>query len=428
MRLIIFDADDQHRKGFYPISLSRPIWDLRCGLTSLADKLIAKTMAADVAYWVPPYLAAVCRQRLGTDRRVNDSTTLKADDLLIVNARVKADGLNITPAGRAEIAIGRDGDVLYVRIPRNELSLVRTESLDALLDSARANLQNVRPDMPTWNYIWELVTACPDQIRSDFNAYRSANRAGISGTVEEPLAIRGSTDFVHVDTGAVVHPFVVIDSTGGPVFIDQGAEILSFTRLEGPCYIGRNTIIYGAKICAGTAIGPNCRIGGEVEQSIIHGHSNKHHDGFLGHSYVGEWVNFGALTSVSDLRNDYGEVKVRLEWQDQLHPTGQQKIGVFIGDHCKTGIGTLINTGAVVGPMTMLTDPGRYLPRHIPAFCTARDGKLSEHVDRKRFYKIAQTAMARRKASWTPADEALWDEIHARTAGHRAAALGPCKD
>ncbi|MBI5723388.1 MAG: hypothetical protein HZA50_05475 [Planctomycetes bacterium] len=426
MRLIIFDADDQHRRGFYPISLSRPVWDLRCGLTTLADKLIAKTMAADVAYWVPQYLAAVCRQR--TDRRVNDPVTLQADDLLIVNARVKAEGLNVTPAGRAEIAVGRDGEVLYVRIPRNELSLVRTESLDVLLDSARNNLQNVRPDMPTWNHIWDLVTACPDQIRSDFNAYRSANRAGISGKVEEPRAIRGSIDYVHVDTGAVVHPFVVIDSTGGPVVIDQGAEIHPFTRLEGPCYIGRNSIIYGAKICAGTAIGPNCRVGGEVEQSIIQGFSNKHHDGFLGHSYVGEWVNFGALTSVSDLRNDYGEVKVRLEWRGELHATGQQKIGVFIGDHCKTGLCTLLNTGAVVGPMTMLAEPGRFLPRHIPAFCTARDGELSEQIDRKKLYEVARAAMARRKTNWTPADESLWDEIHARSADHRAAAAGPYKD
>ena len=101
---------------------------------------------------------------------------------------------------------------------------------------------------------------------------------------------------------------MVADTTGGPVVIDREAVVTAFTRLEGPCYIGPRTQVHGAKIRAGTTLGPDCRIGGEVEASIVQGHSNKYHDGFLGHAYLGEWVNLGAGTQNSDLRNDYGEV------------------------------------------------------------------------------------------------------------------------
>ena len=111
---------------------------------------------------------------------------------------------------------------------------------------------------------------------------------------------------------------VVIDAEHGPIYIDEGAEIHPFTRIEGPCYIGRNSILLGAKCREGNSIGPMCRVGGEVEESIIQGYSNKYHDGFLGHAYVGQWVNLGALTTNSDLKNDYSEVKVVLDGRTQL--------------------------------------------------------------------------------------------------------------
>ena len=101
---------------------------------------------------------------------------------------------------------------------------------------------------------------------------------------------------------------VVIDAEHGPVYLDEGAEIHPFTRIEGPCYVGKKSILLGAKCREGNSIGPFCRIGGEVEESIIQGYSNKYHDGFLGHAYVGEWVNLGALTTNSDLKNDYSTV------------------------------------------------------------------------------------------------------------------------
>ena len=131
-----------------------------------------------------------------------------------------------------------------------------------------------------------------------------------------------------------------IDARQGPVLIDRGAVIHSFSRIEGPCYIGPQTWIMGAKIRAGTTLGPQCRIGGEVECAIVQGHAKKYHDGFLGHSYIGEWVNLAAATQSSDLRNDYGTIKVTVNGQRMS--TGRTKVGSFIGDHTKSGLGVLL--------------------------------------------------------------------------------------
>src|SRR6185369_7054341 len=126
-------------------------------------------------------------------------------------------------------------------------------------------------------------------------------------------AVVGPPERLQVDATAQLDPLIVADTTCGPVVIDREAVVTAFTRLEGPCYIGPRTQIHAAKIRGGTTIGPNCRVGGEVEASIIQGYSNKYHDGFLGHAYIGEWVNLGAITSNSDLKNDYSEVSISLD-------------------------------------------------------------------------------------------------------------------
>src|SRR5207248_4001999 len=137
------------------------------------------------------------------------------------------------------------------------------------------------------------------------------------------------------------------DTTRGPVLVDRGAVVQAFSRLEGPCYVGPQTQVLAARV-RGSSLGEQCRVGGEVEASVIHGYSNKAHEGFLGHSYVGEWVNLGAGTQVSDLRNDYASVRVVVN--GRAVDSGQAKVGAFVGDHTRTSIGSLINTGAAVGP------------------------------------------------------------------------------
>jgi UDP-N-acetylglucosamine diphosphorylase/glucosamine-1-phosphate N-acetyltransferase len=417
MRLILVDLPSDKRYHFYPLALCRPIWDLRCGMTSLSDKLIVKTQATDIACFVPPYMAEV--YRAASTWPVNDPTVLAGDDLLIVNARVKASDFSVEPTGRSEIAFDADGECLYARIAKEDLARLNTDSIDTLLESAKGSLSSAAGEVAVWNYTWDLVLANPGQLTEDFTAF---GHSGIEGTVEEPKAIRGSRNDVFVAPGALVHPLVVIDAAEGPVYIDEGAEIHPFSRIEGPAYIGKKSILLGAKCREGNSIGPVCRVGGEVEESIIQGYSNKYHDGFLGHAYVGEWVNLGALTTNSDLKNDYSSVEVILDGRRPID-TGSTKVGSLIGDHTKTSIGTLLNTGAYVGAMVAITTTGSLLPKYVPSFGWFIKGVVTKGFGKGKLYETAKTAMGRRKLEWTPAMEDMWNEIHKITAPERLEAV-----
>ena len=417
MRLILFDPVSDKRINFYPIALSRPIWELRVGMTSLAEKMLAKVAPPEVACFVPPYLAEVYAAE--TAWKVNDASTLGGDDLLLVNARVKAADFDVAPSGVSQAAFDDDGECLFARIARGDLGKLNTDSIDALIESVKGSLPAAEGQVATWDYTWDLVLANPDQLTVDFN---TTGQSGIEGTVEQPRAIRGSEKDVYVAPGALVHPMVVIDAAEGPVYIDEGAEIHPFTRIEGPCYIGKKTILFGAKCREGNSIGPVCRVGGEVEESIIHGHSNKYHDGFLGHAYVGEWVNLGALTTNSDLKNDYSSVQVSLDGRRPID-TNSTKVGALIGDHTKTSIGTLFNTGAYVGAMTLIAATGKPLPKYIPSFAWFLEGVVTKGFGKQKLFDTAKTAMGRRKQEWTPALEAMWNEIFIMTAPERSEAV-----
>ena len=417
MRLVLFDRLTESRFHFYPLALCRPIWELRCGMTTLAEKMIARTRATDVAGFVPDYMADVYRQQ--SDWLINDPASLLDEDLLLVNARVQAERFDINSVGPSEVAFDDRGDCLFARIQRKDLRGLILDSLEGLLSSAREALPHHTGQIGTWNYTWDLILKNPEQLTHDFAA---AGRSGNDGSVEEPMSIRGSRSDVYIGPGANVHPMVVIDAEHGPVYIDEGAEIHPFTRIEGPCYVGKNSVLLGAKCREGNSIGPVCRIGGEVEESIIQGYSNKYHDGFLGHAYVGEWVNLGALTSNSDLKSDYSDVSVVLDGKTAID-TGSRKVGSLIGDHVKTSIGTLFNTGANVGSMALITATGKPLPKFIPSFAWFVEGVVTKGFGKRQLYATAKTAMARRKLDWTPALEAMWDAIFQMTAGPRTEAI-----
>ncbi len=242
------------------------------------------------------------------------------------------------------------------------------------------------------------------------------------GVVEPPYAVRGSERDVYVAAGAVVQPMVVIDATAGPVYIDEGAQIHPFTRIEGPCYVGRDSVLLGAKCRAGNTIGPVSRIGGEIEHSIIQGYTNKYHDGFLGHAYVGEWVNLGAMTTNSDLKNDYSNVSVVLDGMTSID-TGSQKVGSLIGDHAKTSIGTLLNTGAYLGAMSLIAATGGLIPKYIPSFTWYVRGTLTAGGGRQAMYQAAATAMGRRGQVWTDAQQRMWDAVYDQTSASRELAI-----
>ena len=168
-------------------------------------------------------------------------------------------------------------------------------------------------------------------------------------------------------------------------------------------------------------MGPQCRVGGETEQSILHSHVNKYHEGFLGHSYVCPWVNLGAMTTTSDLKSDYSSVKVPLD--GCLVDSESMKVGSFIGDHTKTAIDSMFNTGSSLGVMTMVLPGGRLLPRHIPSFCNISFGELAADWSLENSLQTARVAMQRRGLAFTSAMERLYRELFVQTRDERTAAL-----
>ena len=423
MRLILLDRQTDKRYHFNPLALSRPLWELRYGITSLAEKLIAATGLADVACFVPPYMAEVYRAQVNgaqTDWPVNDPASLTGDDLLIVNPRIRAEFF--TPdkgPGPSRVKFDDDGECLMIRVAKEDIGKLKTDSIESLIESAKAAFEPCKCDMPLWNYIWELILENPEQLTKDF---ATLGRSGVEGAIEQPAGLRGSKNDIFVGRGALVHPMAVLDAEHGPIYLDEGVEVHPFTRIEGPCFVGKNSILLGAKCREGNSIGPMCRVGGEVEESIIHGYSNKYHDGFLGHAYVGEWVNLGALTTNSDLKNDYSSVTVMLDGRTPIN-TNSTKVGSLIGDHTKTSIGTLFNTGAYVGAMTLIAGTGKPLPKFIPSFAWFLEGVVTKGFGKGKLFETAATAMSRRKKEWTQADRDMWEEIFKLTEPVRKPAI-----
>lgn len=191
--------------------------------------------------------------------------------------------------------------------------------------------------------IWQIIADLVPVLRADLEAER-ANRAG--GRVPAGSTVLGDPGALLIDEGAVVEPHVVFDTRGGPVWIQKAAEIRAFCRLTGPLVIGAGTRIVGGHLRE-SSIGPKCVVHGEVSNSVFLGYANKAHDGFLGHAIVGRWVNLGAGTINSNLKNTYGPVRLNLG--SRRVETGMTFMGSLIGDHVKTAIGTMLPTGCVIG-------------------------------------------------------------------------------
>jgi UDP-N-acetylglucosamine diphosphorylase/glucosamine-1-phosphate N-acetyltransferase len=231
--------------------------------------------------------------------------------------------------------------------------------------------------------------------------------------------LRGEHVYVH-PTARLDGP-LVLDARDGPIFIEANAHIEPFSFIQGPCSIGPGALVSSARIRAETSIGPVCRIGGEVEASTIQGYSNKHHDGFLGHSWLGEWVNIGAMTTNSDLKNTYGSVRISLEGIGQ-RDSGVLKLGCFLADHVKLGIGLHLNGGTMIGTGSNVFGM-HTVPKNIPHFTWGGDVFREYRIDG--MISVARTVMGRRKRELTPAYEALLRAAFALTRPNRGELVDP---
>ena len=235
--------------------------------------------------------------------------------------------------------------------------------------------------------VWDLVGDLATVLPADLERMRSA-QAG--GTIPRGTTVLGDPALV-LAAEAAVEPGVVLDVRKGPIFLSPGVEVRSTARLSGPLAVARGSRLLGGEI-AGSAIGPRCNVRGEVSGTVWLGYANKAHDGFLGSSVVGRWVNLGAGTINSNLKNTYGPVRISLG--GKRFETGLVFMGALIGDHVKTAIGTMLPTGCVIGTGANLFG-SRRPPTEVPAFAWGVD-EPGQVLECGRFVEIAERVMPRR--------------------------------
>ena len=252
-----------------------------------------------------------------------------------------------------------------------------------------------------------LLDALDSLLALDCAAW--AAQAGTT-TVPAGSLVLGDPSLISA-AAARVEPGVVFDVRHGAIVLDAGAEVRHGARLEGPLYVGPHSIIWGG-VVEHSVIGPHCRVRGEVTHSIFLGYANKAHDGFVGHSVLGHWVNLGALTTTSNLKNTYGPVA--LEVAGTRIATNRQFVGTLFGDHVKTAIGTMLGTGTVVGAGANLFGPDA-VPRYVPPFAWGNAAR--ERMDEAGFLKVAGRAMPRRGVELTAERRASLSTTYARTTG-----------
>ncbi len=396
MRLFLFD---DARGCFGPLTDLRASFELRTGAGLTRWRIEHALGAAPTGLMVPPKLAGVVGQRYALP--VNEPlTSAEADAVLLVNGRwpgvVESEAVRRLEAG--SMLVQADGQLVAACLsPADAQVLVDARYDPAALPATHANRieQNLLLERP-WDILDQLEASLDkDAAYIDLPAWRGR---------ESHIMLRHGYAF-KAARDAVLHPGIAVDTTRGPVYIGEGAVVHSMVTLEGPCYIGSgSTIMPHTSIRANTIIGPVCKVAGEISFCIIHGYSNKAHAGFLGHSLVGQWVNLGADTTVSNLKNTYGTVRMQLTQTRPGEDSGRQFLGPLIGDYVRTAIGTRLTTGACIGTGAMLA-MSSFSPRFVAPFSFCTDQR-TEPADPPRFFATVEAMLARRQVVLGEAERA----------------------
>jgi UDP-N-acetylglucosamine diphosphorylase/glucosamine-1-phosphate N-acetyltransferase len=387
-------------EGFGPLADLRLPSDFRTGLFTSAERFARALDRPIVARLVPEPLAAVVAERWGSANTLPDG----GDDFLLVDAACPMHALGPhperdLPPRSAIVAAGR---VLSARCGRAELEILRREGGAAFRSALEvAEVSHTPIDRP-----WRILDALGPAIAADLEWLLA--RAPALGYDVGPARVRAAGGATMGDAPILVHasaslsPFTVVDASGGPVLVGPKVSLRPFATLVGPCGILDGSIVAERTVIkANTSIGPGCRVGGEVGGTVFQAFSNKAHDGHLGDSIVGEWVNLGAGTDNSNLLNTYGEVTVRLAADLPRERTGRMFCGSFLADHAKLAIGTRLMTGTAIGTGAMVASGAA------PDTTVDRFAWITDEGERRyrlaKFLEVARTVMARRGVTPGPA-------------------------
>lgn len=401
--------EDDRWSDLLPLVYCRPACELRCGISSLLEKMQRAYPGHPFALFCRDYLAATLRERSALP--VND---LPADqDVLFLNGRLLVDKA-VPVDGPEELGLC-EGSLAYARLrAKTAAGLTPRHFLDGTVAAALPRtIRHVECRATLLRYYWEIINHNEAELRRDFKDLAPAGE--IRGKVHEGAYVLGREN-VFIGEGAVIKPCCVIDAEEGPVYIAKGVKVMPNSCIQGPAYIGPNsTIQMAARLREGTNIGEVCKVGGEIENSILHSYSNKQHDGFLGHAYIGQWVNLAADTINSDLKNTYGTVRVQLP--HKLVETGSMFVGLAMGDHSKSAIASTFLTGCVIGFCCNVLASG-FPPKFLASFSWLTDSGCSPYAPTLAV-EVARRVLARRKKQVTEADAALIHKLYDLTQAER---------
>jgi len=417
-RIILFvEGPDSDR--FWPLSVSRPPYFLRCGEILLWEKWVHRLQPAGVYFFCRKELTGIVGKRTG--EAVNVVKDLRDAEVWILDGRwiIETEGEFNPELYPTECSFRHEEKTVGIRFDGGNKHI--PDIIREWLAGPRKQYPDI--DLPAVeiigdyiDFLWDIVDFNAGQIRRDFVVHTAAGPTQWPADTVHETAVIQRPEGVWIGKGAEVGPLAVLDARKGPIIVGREAKINPHAYIEGPAVVGDGAQIYSGKIRGGTTIGPQCRIGGEVEASVFLGYANKYHDGFFGHGVVGEWVNLGAMTTNSDLKNNYRPVRAAMPGGDV--ETGRIKVGSFLADHTKTGIGTLLPTGGAVGFAGNVFGGGEVAPKLVPEFTWGGGGRFVEY----RLAEAKQTAAEmcrRRNVEFDERDAQLFDFIFEQTKKQR---------
>lgn len=391
-RPILFeDATASHLR---PLTLTRPVHDLRIGLFTIRERWERALGVSGAAGPLRPSLRGLFPappRRSGATVWIN-ARYLPTPELVAV----------IRKPGFGHLHAGDDLVAAEATATETATWLARGEP-EPRGRGRRATIEPVRLVHP-----WHISRLAADAIRAECRivGWQPGRNAGCS-----PAALVDRPDQLFMHPSSAIEPGAVLVAEEGPILLDEGARVMAGAMLRGPVAVGRGaTVRMGARIYGGTVIGPHCKVGGEVAATVFHSYSNKAHEGYVGNSVFGQWVNLGADTTASNLKMTYGTVKM-LDWPTGVEiDTGEQFVGTIMGDHCKTGINTMLNTGTVCGVSSIILGAG-FPARALQSFKWVQPWAVTDYRLDKALLDM-ERMMARRGVALTPAYRRMMTAIY----------------
>lgn len=398
MNILLFD-DLTTKKNLLPFTFTKPTAALRVGIMTIREKW-EKLLPADYSYLTDPYLTVKFSAELSSENLYINGAVLPDSRLINAIKRLRSDQILIS------------GDVLLA-------AYGKFNTVDELL-SIRASKSVKKVSFPheliMINHVWDIFSKNAQAVRDDFALLTHGRK---SQPIDDPHTKIYQKENIFVEEGAVIRA-AIINATTGPVYIGKHAEVHEGAMIRGATALCEGAVLtMGGRIRGDTTVGPYCKVGGEVANSVLLGYSSKAHDGYLGNSVIGEWCNLGAGTNTSNLKNNYKNVRIWNYLEEQLSDTGRQFCGLMMGDHSKCGINTMFNTGTVVGVNANIFGGG-FPPAFIPSFSWGGAAGMETYQFQK-VLEVIPRVYERRKKSLLKEDVDILKHIFEQTKKYRKA-------